>query len=54
MLKRCGCGFGGLALSTLLERDLLAETAENPLAPRAAHFAARAKRIIFLHMHNPP
>ena len=24
MLRTCGCGFGGLALSSLLQRDLLA------------------------------
>ena len=54
MLKKCGCGFGGLALSSLLQRDLLAATPTNPLAPKAPHFAPRAKRIIFLHMHGAP
>ena len=53
MLKACGCGFGGLALSSLLQQDLLAAQ-DNPLAPRAPHFAPRAKRIIFLHMHGGP
>ncbi|MCY4637656.1 MAG: DUF1501 domain-containing protein [Acidobacteria bacterium] len=53
MLKACGCGFGGLALSSLLQQDLLAAQ-DNPLAPRASHFAPRAKRIIFLHMHGGP
>ena len=53
MLRTCGCGFGGLALSSLLQRDLLAAQA-NPLAPRAPHFAPRAKRVIFLHMHGGP
>ncbi len=54
MLKTCGCGFGGLALSSLLQRDLLAATPGNPLAPRPPHFAPKAKRIIFLHMHGGP
>ena len=53
MLKTCGCGFGGLALSSLLQQDLLAAQ-DNPLAPREPHFAPRAKRIIFLHMHGGP
>ena len=53
LLRTCGCGFGGLALSSLLQRDLLAAQA-NPLAPRAPHFAPRAKRVIFLHMHGGP
>ena len=53
MLRTCGCGFGGLALSSLLQQDLLAAQ-DNPLAPRAPHFAPRAKRIIFLHMHGGP
>ena len=54
MLKRCGCGFGGLALSSLLQRDVVAATPRNPLAPKVPHFAPRAKRIIFLHMHGGP
>ena len=54
MLKTCGCGFGGLALSSLLQRDLLAAEPGNPLAPRPPHFAPKAKRIIFLHMHGGP
>ena len=52
MLRTCGCGFGGLALSSLLQRDVLAQT--NPLAVKPPHFAPRAKRIIFLHMHGGP
>ena len=53
MLRTCGCGFGGLALSSLLQQDLLPRrTTRWP--PRAPHFAPRAKRIIFLHMHGGP
>jgi hypothetical protein len=46
-LQQFGVGFGGLALSSLM-----AET--NPLASKKPHFAAKAKRIIFLFMHGGP
>ena len=60
-------GFGGLALNSLLAERATAQhtgdTVEQPgatsidshlLAPRPPHFAARAKRIIFLFMHGGP
>ncbi|TAJ18633.1 MAG: DUF1501 domain-containing protein [Planctomycetota bacterium] len=51
-LLRTSClGFGGLALSSLLARDALAQ---SPSAVRVAHHAARAKRMIFLFMHGGP
>src|SRR5688572_6592414 len=46
MLRGAACGFGSLALAGLLNRGAIA----NPLLPRMAHFAPRAKRIIFLFM----
>jgi hypothetical protein len=52
MLQASGAGFGYLAL-----RGLAAEAAaeaRGPLAPRAGHHAAKAKRIIFLFMHGGP
>ena len=50
MLKSVSSGFGYLALA-----GLCAEAAEkNPLAPKAPHFAARAKRVIFLCMRGGP
>jgi len=56
MLRRCACGFGYLALTSLLsETARLAATADNnPLAPRPPHFPPRAKRIIFLFMPGGP
>ncbi|SVD44032.1 uncharacterized protein METZ01_LOCUS396886, partial [marine metagenome] len=46
MLKGVSSGFGYLALA-----GLCAEAAqESPLAPKAPHFAPRAKRVIFLCM----
>ena len=35
-------------------RDLAAEKAAGPLAPKAPHFPARAKRVIFLCMEGGP
>jgi hypothetical protein len=53
MLHRCAAGFGGLALAGLLA-DEAAAARRDPLAPRPAHFAARARRVIFLFMHGGP
>src|SRR3954463_6822225 len=66
-LKRAGNGFGLLALSGLLD-DLLVRpgsasaapsvasiaSAVNPLAPRASHFPAKAKSVIWLFMNGGP
>ncbi|HYE18734.1 MAG TPA: DUF1501 domain-containing protein [Tepidisphaeraceae bacterium] len=56
-LRNAGCGFGMVALTSMLQSDsLLAAGAApvNPLAPRPAHFAAKAKRVIFLFMSGGP
>ncbi len=52
--KQSGFGIGGLALSALLDERLLAQVADGPLAPRAPHFAPKAKRIIYLFMAGAP
>lgn len=58
MLEATGLGFAGLALHGLFATPARAlgaqDPAHNPLAPRAPHFAARAKRVIFLFMHGGP
>ncbi len=51
LLKQSACGFGMMALHSLLADTLLAQ---NPLAPKTPHFPPRAKRIIFLFMHGGP
>ena len=51
-LQTAACGFGSIALNALLTEHALA--AANPFAPRAPHFAARAKRVIFLFMAGGP
>jgi uncharacterized protein (DUF1501 family) len=58
MLCRAGLGFGAWALLDLLARDgarsAPATEADNPLAPKRPHFAARAKHVIFLFMQGGP
>ena len=52
LLKNIACGFGYMAFAGLTQRTLA--VADNPLAPKAPHFAARAKRVIFLCMRGGP
>ncbi len=55
--KRSGFSLGAIALGSLLNESLGAAEkpkADNPLAPRRPHFAARAKHIIYLHMIGAP
>jgi len=54
MLRRSAVGFGSLALTSLLGDHTRAAHSANPLAPVLPHFAARAKRIIFLFMSGGP
>jgi len=51
--QQAGFGVGSLALGSLLNDRLFAQTV-NPMAPRAPHFAPKAKRIIFLFMAGAP
>jgi hypothetical protein len=56
-LSSAGCGFGMVALASLLAEDGLlgAEPAlRDPLAPRRPHFEPRAKNVIFLFMSGGP
>src|SRR3954465_1546864 len=54
LLRRAGAGFGSLALTAMLAEEVRATSAENPLTPRAPHFPARARRVIFLFMPGGP
>ena len=55
MLRVSGAGFGGLALAAMLGQTSSADSPKpNPLAPKPPHFAAKAKRVIFLFMHGGP
>ena len=53
MLQISSAGFGQMALAGLLNANTPAVNT-NPLAPKAPHFAAKAKRVIFLFMHGGP
>ena len=57
-LTKAGLGFGGLALSAMIADESRADAPAidplRPLAPRPAHFAARAKSCIFLFMEGGP
>ena len=52
--RDCGVGLGKVALASLLCGRASAETLDNPLAPRPAHFPAKAKRVIYLFMAGAP
>lgn len=56
-LHQCQLGMGAMALGSLLEREVGAQSplaAENPLAPKPPSFAPRAKSVIYLHMSGAP
>ena len=58
-LSRCGMGMGALSLAGILgETGLLtpahAADAVNPLAPKAPHFPAKAKRVIHFFLNGGP
>ncbi len=54
--NECGVGVGKIALASMLcggmARTALAEA--NPMAPSVPHFAAKAKRVIYLFMAGAP
>ena len=53
MLMKFGGGFAILPLIDLLSRDAKAASV-NPLAPKAPHFPAKAKHVVFLFMNGAP
>ena len=59
LLRRSGMGFGSLALAQLMGGAGLLAPARaadsvNPLAPKVAHFPAKAKHVIHLFMNGGP
>ena len=62
--KECGIGLGSLALASLLENSLFAQSQSairnpqsaitNPGAPKQPHFKPKAKRVIYLFMAGGP
>src|SRR6266850_1359204 len=53
-LRDSFCGFGSLALLSLLHDEQLRADPADPLAPRAPHFAPKARSVIFLYMAGGP
>ena len=53
-LRNCGVGMAGLALNSLLAREELRNAPANPLAARLPHFAAKAKRVIYIFQAGAP
>src|ERR1051326_1760809 len=54
---RCGVGLGRIALASLLSGDRIfgaAAKAASPMAPKAPHFPARVKNVIYLFMAGAP
>ncbi|MCI0358915.1 MAG: DUF1501 domain-containing protein [Planctomycetaceae bacterium] len=48
------CGFGGLALASLVHEEQLRAGTANPLAPKPPHAAPKARSVIFLFMAGGP
>src|SRR5262245_25543281 len=62
-LRRAGGGAGLLGLACLLDRERMLGSASiadsvrlgpNPLAPRAGHFPAKARSVIWLFLNGGP
>ena len=53
LLQRAGGGLGWLAAVSLLGRDAVGGSL-NPLAPKPAHFTARAKSVIWIFANGGP
>ncbi len=57
-LRHSTAGIGGIALNALMANDLARGSSpaslNDPLALKQSHFAAKAKRVIYLHMTGSP
>ncbi|WP_367870377.1 DUF1501 domain-containing protein [Luteolibacter sp. Populi] len=53
-LQNCSVGLGGLWLGSQGQGAALHKDPANPLLPDLAHFAPKAKRVIYLHMAGSP
>ena len=59
-LCKCGMGFGGMGLATLLGSEWLVNTDVNaaeirsPLAPKLPHFPVKAKHVIHIFAEGGP
>ena len=53
-LRDSYCGFGSVALATMLEAEQVQAGGTNPLSAKPSHFAPRATSVIFLFMSGGP
>ncbi|MDF2375058.1 MAG: DUF1501 domain-containing protein [Verrucomicrobiales bacterium] len=53
-LRHSTAGLGGIALNAMMANDLARGAAPEPLSEKKPHFAAKAKRVIYLHMTGSP
>ena len=58
-LTRGGCGFGGIALASMLSQQSRADVAgakrlASPLSPKTTHHKPRAKNVIFVFIEGGP
>jgi hypothetical protein len=56
-LRECGVGLGAIAASSLLADEttrVMSQEADNPLAPKTAHYPAKAKRVIYMFQAGAP
>src|SRR5579871_3859507 len=54
LLRTMGTGFGIAGLASTLNAASVSPASLNPLAPKAPHFPAKAKNIIFLFLNGGP
>ncbi|MGE0606111.1 MAG: DUF1501 domain-containing protein [Pirellulales bacterium] len=52
--QECGVGLAGIAAGCLATREAAGDTASRPLAPRQPHYAAKAKRVIYMFNAGAP
>ncbi len=53
-LRHSTAGIGGIALNAMMGSDLARGASPEPLSEKKPHFAAKAKRVIYLHMTGSP
>jgi len=53
-LRDAFCGFGGIALASLLSNERVYGGSGNPLGPKPPHHPPRARNVIFLFMAGGP
>src|SRR6056297_527794 len=53
-LRHSTAGIGGIALNAMMGSDLARGATPEPLSEKKPHFAAKAKRVIYLHMTGSP